>query len=169
MAKQMQLWLAAAAMLLAICEAELTTNATEQYLQPHNEARAAVGVAPLQWSRTLASKASTLAAHPPGSSSCDFFNETAYFNYGVNQAVAYVLDSPETVVKLWVEEGRRYYNYACNSCAAPEHKAECESYTQVVWRKTVKLGCGKGGCGKDGSHHICLYYPPGNVPGEKPY
>ncbi|KAI0525291.1 hypothetical protein KFK09_004684 [Dendrobium nobile] len=166
--KQLHLWLAAAAMLLAISDASLTKNATKQFLRAHNEARAAVGVDPLLWSKKMASYASKLASHSPGSASCELSQEAASCEYGANQAVANWFDGPAAVVGSWVDEGRRYYNYGYNSCAVG-HQNECESYTQVVWKKTVKLGCGKANCGKDGSHVICLYSPPGNVPGERPY
>jgi Cysteine-rich secretory protein family len=50
-------------------------------------------------------------------------------------------------------------------------KRDCEPpvnghFTQVVWRGTQQLGCGKATCtigGQPGTHWVCRYGPPGNV------
>jgi pathogenesis-related protein 1 len=41
-------------------------------------------------------------------------------------------------------------------------------YTQMVWRNTKEIGCGRIEC-KGQMIVVCNYYPPGNVLGEKAY
>ncbi|KAH0894694.1 hypothetical protein HID58_057123 [Brassica napus] len=53
------------------------------------------------------------------------------------------------------------YDYNSNTCADP--LTNCLSYTQVVWRNSVKLGCAKVSCINDGGTYItCNYDPPAN-------
>ncbi|KAF5731874.1 pathogenesis-related protein 1-like [Tripterygium wilfordii] len=67
------------------------------------------------------------------------------------------------VVNLWVAE-KANYDYESNSC-----NGVCGHYTQVVWRKSVRLGCARVGCDNGGTFVICSYDPPGNYNGELPY
>ncbi|KAG0448532.1 hypothetical protein HPP92_020085 [Vanilla planifolia] len=150
-------------------------NSTTDYefLKAHNVARAAVQVGPLRWNRKLASRARRLATETQQRSgdpaSCEFSDlPSTSLPYGANQAVGNFLVKPTAVVGSWVEEARRHYNYFHNSCD-DGHESECEAYTQVVWRKTKEIGCGRANCGKDGALTICLYYPRGNIPGQRPY
>lgn len=73
-------------------------------------------------------------------------------------------------VASWVAE-KADYTYASNTCA-PE-KA-CGHYTQVVWRDTTKVGCGRATCTADdfvNTVWVCRYSPAGNMNTDttKPY
>ncbi|PIN21511.1 hypothetical protein CDL12_05781 [Handroanthus impetiginosus] len=142
------------------------SSAAQEYLEAHNRARAEVGVGPLQWSQALAKSASLIVRLQRDKQNCSFA-DLSNSRYGGNQlwsggmAVA-----PRAAVENWVEE-KKFYNYESNSCAADHH---CGVYTQVVWRKSAELGCAQAACPKEKSSlTICLYNPPGNVVGEKPY
>ncbi|KAM1261926.1 hypothetical protein ACFX13_027823 [Malus domestica] len=64
----------------------------------------------------------------------------------------------------WVEE-KQYYDHDNNSCA-PNNR----SYTKVVWRKSLELGCVEATSVKEQrSLTVCFYNPPGNFEGESPY
>ncbi|KAF8410616.1 hypothetical protein HHK36_003148 [Tetracentron sinense] len=141
-------------------------NATEEFLEAHNEARAAVGVGPLEWSQKLASDANRLVRYQRDKKECKFA-EVSNGEYGANQLWAGGLAvMPRAVVNRWVEE-KEYYNHTNNSCA-PDHM--CGLYTQLVWKKTLELGCAQATCVKEHVFlTICFYYPPGNVAGESPY
>ena len=73
-------------------------------------------------------------------------------------------------VAPWVAE-KADYTYASNTCNAGK---VCGHYTQVVWRDTTKLGCGRATCSANGmfhTHWVCRYSPTGNmnVDTTKPY
>ncbi|NWR45477.1 PI16 inhibitor, partial [Regulus satrapa] len=84
--------------------------------------------------------------------------------------------APTLDVKLAIEEwngARKFYNLTTSTCVP---RQMCDSYTQVVWAETTRIGCGKSSCGKiDGMEteneqlFVCSYYPPGNMKGKKPY
>ena len=159
---------------LAICHSSAQSvpppaappNATQEYLDVHNQARAEVGVAPLKWSQKLANATSLLVRYQRDKQNCSFANLTSG-KYGGNQLWASGMAvPPRTAVEAWVAE-KKFYNYANNSC---ETDHQCGVYTQVVWRKSLELGCAQATCAKDvASLTICFYNPPGNVVGEKPY
>uniref|UniRef100_A0A6N2LW90 SCP domain-containing protein n=1 Tax=Salix viminalis TaxID=40686 RepID=A0A6N2LW90_SALVM len=63
--------------------------------------------------------------------------------------------SGSAAVKLWVDEKPKY-DYNSNTCVG----GECRHYTQVVWRKSVRLGCAKARCNNGGTIISCNYDPP---------
>ncbi|XP_042495604.1 STS14 protein [Macadamia integrifolia] len=143
-------------------------NASEEFLEEHNQARAAVGVPPLQWSPSLATLTSRLVRYQRNKKGCGFAVLSHRGKYGANQlwASGFVV-TPRAAVQAWVKE-KDYYNYTNNSCA-PHHR--CGVYKQVVWRKSLKVGCAQAVC-EEGGHvtlTICFYSPPGNVIGQSPY
>ncbi|KAK2491034.1 hypothetical protein MC885_008729 [Smutsia gigantea] len=72
----------------------------------------------------------------------------------------------------WHHE-RAHYNLSAATC----HRGQmCGHYTQVVWAKTERIGCGSHFCEKlQGVEEtniqllVCNYEPPGNVKGQRPY
>ncbi|KAJ9669919.1 hypothetical protein PVL29_026469 [Vitis rotundifolia] len=146
--------------------AKRAPNPTQEYLDAHNQARARVGVGPLQWSEQLAHETSLLVRYQRDNQGCEFAN-LKRGQYGANQLrVGRGIMSPRLVVESWVEQ-KKYYNHPANSCA---RNHTCGSYTQVVWRKSLELGCAMAVCGNvTASLTICFYNPPGNYYGESPY
>lgn len=72
----------------------------------------------------------------------------------------------------WYEE-REHYNFSTATCDPGQM---CGHYTQVIWSKTERIGCGSHFCEtlqgvEEGNIHllVCNYEPPGNVKGRKPY
>ncbi|XP_052198026.1 STS14 protein [Diospyros lotus] len=141
-------------------------SASQEFLDPHNQARAAVGVAPLKWSDMLANATSRLVRYQRDKKGCQFA-ELSSGKYGGNQLWSSGMPvPPRAAVETWVAE-KQYYNYTDNSC---EPNRKCGVYTQVVWSKSLELGCAQASCAKDQSTlTICFYNPPGNVIGERPY
>ena len=66
------------------------------------------------------------------------------------------------VVETWAAE-LADYDAKKNRC-----KGVCGHYTQIVWRKSQRLGCGMASCG-DTEVWVCNYDPPGNFLGQRPY
>lgn len=81
------------------------------------------------------------------------------------------MDVPLAVEEWYLE--REHYNLSTATCDPGQM---CGHYTQVVWAKTERIGCGAHFCEKlqgveETNIHllVCNYEPPGNVKGQKPY
>lgn len=137
-------------------------NSRNDFLIAHNLARAAVGVPPLSWNRTIATFAREFADRRKAD--CRLVHSGR--PYGENVCWGSGTDfTGADAVWSWVEE-KQFYDHHTNACAAGE---ECGSYTQVVWRNSVHLGCARVLCDGSGVFVVCNYDPPGNYIGERPY
>ncbi|VDO05837.1 unnamed protein product [Rodentolepis nana] len=76
------------------------------------------------------------------------------------------------MVEMWYNE-TKYYSYGSNYCSRV-----CGHYTQVVWAKSLKLGCAYKVCSPftvwENTYNsaffvACQYSPAGNFNGQKPY
>jgi hypothetical protein len=80
--------------------------------------------------------------------------------------------TPSYIVGLWAGEWPDYA-YGASTCAAGK---VCGHYTQLVWRSTLRVGCGRATCTVNSpftgfttwDFFVCDYEPPGNS-GGKPY
>jgi uncharacterized protein YkwD len=139
----------------------------------HNQVRDTVGVPHMTWDPDLAAIAQAwaeqcidnepiagLVDHNAGRSDNypGYVGENIYGSGGT--------PTPEGAVGLWAAEEANY-DYDTNSCAAGE---VCGHYTQLVWRDSIKLGCGLAICSglQYGGTIVCDYAPGGNS-GGKPY
>lgn len=101
------------------------TNSTaafiDGFLVPHNEARSAVGVGPLQWDRKLANYARTYARQRRGDCllqhSDSPFGENIFWGSGNGW-------TPTQAVGAWIDE-KKWFDYAKNTCSGPD----CTHYT----------------------------------------
>jgi len=137
-------------------------------LSLHNQARSAVGVAPLTWSPELAAYAQKWADHlattngtaqhrPFSGEWKELYGEGVY---GGKASTAGV----DEAFTMW-ERSKRFYHG--EPVSASDLRAA--NYTQLVWSTTTQFGCGKA-TAKDGTVIIiCNYDPQGNVVGQKPY
>ena len=55
------------------------------------------------------------------------------------------------------------------ACRARQGYCFCGHFTQVIWKNTQYVGCGKATAANGWVYFICNYYPAGNWRGEKPY
>jgi uncharacterized protein YkwD len=134
----------------------------------HNVVRAEVGVPGLTWDPTIAATAQAYA------DKC-IFQHSGAAGLGENLA-AYAPPGGRTAsapVDDWASE-KANYDYASNTCANGQ---VCGHYTQVVWKNSLRLGCGVQSCSTNSPFMgfpnweiwVCNYAPPGNVGGERPY
>lgn len=134
----------------------------------HNAVRAAVNppapspIPPLEWAPDVAGVAQAYAEQCVFKHSGNSYGENIYATTGGATA--------QDVVDSWSSEVVDY-DYTTNTCSGT-----CGHYTQVVWAKSLRLGCGMATCNKNspfggGSWEfwVCNYDPPGNYVGEKPY
>ncbi|XP_070019716.1 STS14 protein-like [Nicotiana sylvestris] len=130
------------------------SSAAQEFLDAHNKARAEVGVGPLKWSTMLANATSIITRYQRDKRNCSFANLSS-INYGQLQLLfrGLVAIPPQVAVDIWVAE-KKFYNYANNSCIQGH---ECFSYTQVVWKNSLELGCAQATCSNNHySNHTFL-------------
>jgi pathogenesis-related protein 1 len=127
----------------------------------HNRVRAEVRVAPLLWSSEVAAAAQRWADRL-AASGCRL-QHNPRTPHGENLFWTSVPVDTSRVVAAWAAE-KKNYRYATNTCPG----GVCGHYTQVVWARSTKLGCGVATCGS-AQVWVCNYDPPGNVIGQKPY
>ncbi|XP_010530683.1 PREDICTED: pathogenesis-related protein 1-like [Tarenaya hassleriana] len=151
----------AMALVLALVAHTRAQDRPQDFVDAHNRARAAVGVGPIRWDETVAAYARDYANRRRGD--CRLVHSSG--PYGENIAWSSGDMSGVSAVQMWVNE-KADYNYNTNTCRAGK---VCGHYTQVVWRKSVRLGCAKVRCNNGGTFITCNYDPPGNFNGERPY
>ncbi|KAK2987448.1 hypothetical protein RJ640_018585 [Escallonia rubra] len=123
-------------MSITMCGHSVAQSSPEDFLYPHNKARAQVGVQPLTWNYTIAA----YAQHYAIQRFADCNLEHSGGPYGENLAEGYGELKAADAVSMWVGE-KQNYDYHSNSCVGDE----CLHYTQVVWRDSVHLGCARYG------------------------
>ncbi|GKV24297.1 hypothetical protein SLE2022_145560 [Rubroshorea leprosula] len=146
--------------LTLLAHLSLAQNSPQDYVRAHNAVRAKVGVGPMTWNTTVAAYAQKYAKKRIRD--CNMVHSDG--PYGENLAAGYPDLSGVDAVKMWAGE-KPNYNHAKNSCV----NGECLHYTQVVWRNSVHLGCGRVKCKNGWVFVICNYDPYGNIEGQRPY
>lgn len=136
-------------------------NAPQDFVNAHNAARSLVGVGPITWDNTVAAYAQNYVNSRLGD--CNLVHSGG--PYGENLAKGTGSFSGTDAVNLWVAE-KANYDYPTNTCASGK---VCGHYTQVVWAKSVRLGCARALCSNGWWFISCNYDPPGNYIGQKPY
>ncbi|GAB0133539.1 hypothetical protein EsDP_00001946 [Epichloe bromicola] len=120
-------------------------NSTNFYRRQHNASDVA-------WNKTLAD----FAGRYLDGSDCRFGHSGG--PYGENLAEGY--PSAAASVEGWGEERNRY------SFDKAEFSHETGHFTQLVWKSTTAVGCGRRLCGRSGWYLACEYWPRGNVVGQ---
>jgi uncharacterized protein YkwD len=123
----------------------------------HNQVRAKHCAGPLTWSPKLAQVAQKWA-NSLRDKGCAFGHSNG--SYGENLAAGSTgLLDPEAVVKMWYDEIAQYKFPNGGFSMQTGH------FTQVVWRGTTQVGCGRSQC-KGLDIWVCEYDPPGNWEGQ---
>ncbi len=161
---------------------------SDEILEAHNEWRALHRVAPLSWSDELAQYAQAWAEtlvtrHPglllhseDGNGVRPEAHRLGYGGWGENLYWGSAIrmsdgrreakrDLPARhVVDSWGNEAESY-DFATGLCS-PQAPEGCGHFTQIVWKETTRVGCGRA-FGADGAQvWACSYDPPGNYAGE---
>jgi hypothetical protein len=164
----------------------------------HNMVRAMVQtntpLPALEWSPTLAAyaqqwadmQATTACAAPSHRSGAELQQK----KYGENLAVfggigaGPNISSAEQAVQSWAGEvscwtygtisglGQQGTEKCDQTCYKAMNSDGCGHYTQIVWRKSLQLGCGVATCSSGRGKEdiwICNYSPAGNFVGQAPY
>ena len=131
----------------------LNIEEVQEFMRLHNNARLDVGVEPLEWSNVLAARAQSwankLAAEDAFRHENSGFGENLAGGSNVTEAV-----------NMWLNEKDDFL--------AGAGFMKTGHYTQVVWRESKQVGCGKAQ-GSQFDIYVAYYDPPGNVNNRKPY
>jgi hypothetical protein len=138
-------------------------------IEGHDAARAAMGVAPLRWSDTLAADAQLYA---------DTLARTGRFEHsteprgavregenlwtGTRGAYRY-----DEMMGHWVAERRFFKPGPTPDFSTSGRWEDVAHYTQIIWRGTTEFGCAMASNRTD-DYLVCRYAPPGNVVGMVP-
>lgn len=141
------------------------------YVDAHNAVRAAVQqpagysgawtpIPPVAWSDEVAGAAQAWAEHLRDTRKCALLHSDT--RDGENLAQGKDLDAA-AAVKMWASE-RKNFRYS------PQYAFDIPTghYSQLVWRKTTHIGCGRVSCGRK-AVVVCRYSPAGNRIGAAPY
>lgn len=135
----------------------------------HNQVRSEVGVGPITWSDNLAEYATEWANYLATKGGCKLTHRPLKGKwkqrYGENLFMgSFTALNVTDAVKTWYGEKKKYNGKPLDRSNA----LLASHYTQLVWRKTRKLGCAQVTCQKR-LIIVCNYDPPGNHLGEKPF
>jgi hypothetical protein len=123
----------------------------------HNRLRARHCAAPLTWSPRLAQVAQRWA-NTLRDKGCAFGHSGGTFGENLAAGSTGTLDA-EAVVQMWYDEVAKY------RFPNGGFSAETGHFTQVVWRGTSRIGCGRSQC-KGLDIWVCEYDPAGNWEGK---
>lgn len=126
-------------------------------LDTHNRYRALHCAPPLTWSPKLA-QAAQQWANTLKAKGCAFEHSGGPTGENLAAGTSGALDAKATVA-MWYDEIKGY------SFKQPGFSMQTGHFTQVVWRSTKSLGCGKSQC-KGLDIWVCEYDPPGNWEGQ---
>lgn len=148
---------------------KITQAQAQAGLNHHNMARKEVGVPALEWSAEAAASAQKWADEL-AATTCKIKHSTGRGNLGENLfwAKGFDMSSPALVAsKSWYEEKKDYtydvVNGNKNTGKVVGH------YTQMVWKKTTKVGFGVATCANGAVIVVAQYGPAGNYIGQYPY
>jgi uncharacterized protein YkwD len=127
------------------------TPATDDWkmtvLNKHNEFRAKHCAPAMTWDDGIAAAAQTYA------DACNFDHDPNN-NLGEN-----IASGSEQPTEMWYSEVSKY------DFAMPGFSSDTGHFTQVVWRGSTSLGCGRAQC-DFGVFYVCRYSPAGNDTGD---
>lgn len=147
----------------------LSQQEISSLLAVHNQARAEVGVAPVSYSSSLAAYAQAWADHL-ASSGCQMKHRPSSGPwaqiYGENIAmISGASANAGQASRMWYDEKSAYHGQPVTM----SNLMSIGHYTQMVWRGTTHVGCGKAVCANGYVIFVCNYNPSGNTLNGTPY
>jgi uncharacterized protein YkwD len=138
-------------------KSQAISTEAQRLVDAHNRVRARHCAKPLAWSAKLAQVAQQWA-NALRDKGCAFGHSGGSYGENLAAGTSGTLDA-EDVVKMWYDEVSLYRFPNGGFSAQTGH------FTQVVWRGTARVGCGRSQCnGMD--IWVCEYDPAGNWQGQ---
>jgi len=137
--------------------AKAPASEAQQLVDAHNRFRAKHCAKPLTWSPKLAQVAQQWA-NALRDKGCVFGHSGGDLGENLAAGTSGTLDADE-VVRMWYDEVSHYRFPNGGFSAQTGH------FTQVVWRGTARVGCGRSQC-KGMDIWVCEYDPAGNWEGQ---
>lgn len=131
----------------------ISTSFTSAILNSTNTYRRQYNASSLYWNTTLEKFATS---YLQSDTTCRFAHSGG--PYGENLAIGYA--NATAAVEAWGNEEEEY------NFNDPGFSEETGHFTQLVWKATRGVGCGRKLCGTRGWFVVCEYWPRGNVGGE---
>lgn len=137
------------------------------WLNAHNRERAAFGSRPLVWDASLAAQARAYASELAQLGRLQHAPKARRPGQGENLWMgsrgAYV---PEAMVASWASERRWFRHGIFPAVSTTGRWSDVGHYTQIVWPRTSRLGCGMASSAR-WDVLVCRYSPPGNQDGTR--
>ena len=137
------------------------------WLAAHNRERSIYGSRPLVWDEALAAQARAYAAQLARFGRLQHSPKAQRPGQGENLWIggrgAFV---PEAMVASWASERRYFRRGVFPAVSSTGTWYDVGHYTQMVWPRTSRLGCGLASAGR-WDVLVCRYSPPGNREGER--
>ncbi|KAL7895888.1 CAP domain-containing protein [Trichoderma sp. SZMC 28014] len=131
----------------------IASTFTSAILNSTNTYRRQYNASSLSWNATLEKFATS---YLQSDTTCRFAHSGG--PYGENLAIGY--PNATASVEAWGNEEAKY------NFNDPGFSEETGHFTQLVWKTTTTVGCGRKLCGTRGWFVVCEYWPRGNVGGE---
>ncbi len=148
--------------LLAFASCQLLPTEILQLVDLHNQERAAVGSPPIVWNPAISLTAQAWATRLAVTQETE---HSGQIYVGENIAAGTTRDDMTAFLfSLWSAEKASYIP----GCTWPDCSSdgnEVGHYTQVIWKTSVSVGCGKA-INLDWTYLVCQYFPFGNVQGQ---
>lgn len=138
-------------------------------LAAHNEARAEVGVGPVELDPALNAAALAYAEELIANGRFEHSSGSSRPNQGENlwagTASAF---SFRQMVDGWIDEKQFFTNGVFPDVSTTGRWQDVGHYTQIIWRNTTKIGCGLASNAQR-DVLVCRYSPPGNFVGQRTF
>ncbi|MCB9222971.1 MAG: hypothetical protein H6582_02245 [Crocinitomicaceae bacterium] len=137
----------------------------QKFVDRHNYYRDKVNVPKVEWSDEIALYAQEWANQL--ALSCQLKHRSGNDGYGENICMAPISYDEEKVVDIWASEEAKFNH----NDPVFRHKDlyKYGHYSQLIWRKTERIGAGAAKCSHGSTIWVCNYDPPGNYIDQRVY
>ena len=146
----------------------ISCDEIEKALKLVNKIRAEVNVPPVEWDCSLSEGSQKWAEKLAKSGQLFHSNPEGKYGENLYMYMSFGM-APNATLKdaiiSWYSEKKNFIYGKSGWC---KEGTVCGHYTQLIWKDTKKIGCGKAVNGNE-IYIVCRFYPAGNWIGKQPY